>query len=161
MATSLCLLGIGRWRELGARVKNNDPAGCAFKALILKTAQTDALLVDHLTVAALLAAGNVQADFTGYALKTVLGASMPALTNPDPTANTAMLDFPDLTWGPTVGTPVDNAAVKIIIAYTPDSNAANSSWQPIIQVDFVRPSCYPDAALIISAGGLCIGSAGA
>jgi hypothetical protein len=159
MASSLMNAGIGRWRELYFRVKLGDPATSRFKSILLRTAEPDATLIDRLTVAAVLAAaGNAECNFSVYARITTAAADLPAIVDPDPTADTAMIGFPSLSWIG-VGSPTNGAVVKLIIAYAPATGSADSLLIPLFQLDFVRASAAPSIVFQVNPAGLAIGNA--
>ena len=86
----------GRAVEFYNRVKSNDPAGSAFIIVLLKTAEADAVLQDYADLGALLlAAGNVEADFTNYARKVLTDVELAAFPAPDNTNDVFNIDIPD------------------------------------------------------------------
>lgn len=100
-----------------------------FGILLLKTAESDAVLKDYDTVAAILAGSNVEADFTNYARKTPLTATRTV----DDTNDRVALDLPDQTWT-NAGGGTNNTLVKLIVFY--EESAADSGRIPITAHDF-------------------------
>jgi hypothetical protein len=69
--------------------------------LLLKTAEADATLKDRDDVAAILANGSTEADFTNYARKTGLTGTITV----DDTNDRVDVDIPDQTWAVAGGQP--------------------------------------------------------
>lgn len=92
--------------------------------------ESDALMRDRDTIAALITAGNTEATFTGYSRQDA--SSYISLTDDD--ANNAQdLDITtDPSWSPTQA----QALGKIVLAYDPDGTNTNSSMVPMFADDF-------------------------
>lgn len=102
-----------------------------FGILLLKVVQSDALLKDHATVAAILAAANTECDFTNYTRKTPLTATVTVNTTDD----RVELDLPNQQWALAGGT-LNNAVVKIVVFY---ENSASDAGR--------LPASYHDSTL--------------
>lgn len=114
--------------------------------LLLKVNQTEADLVDHDTVAALLAGGNTEADFTNYARKTGLTGTITI----DDTNNRVDVDIPDQTWV-SAGGATNNTLTKLIVAY--QESAADSGRIPLTHHDFTVVTDTSDITAQINAAG--------
>ena len=101
-----------------------------FGILLLKVAEADATLIDYATVAAILAGANTECDFTNYARKTPITATLTV----DNVNNRVDVDMPDQTWT-TAGGGVNNTTAKLIVFY--ENAAADGTRIPVGAYDFV------------------------
>jgi len=78
-------VGLGREVELYNRVDSNDPANSAFMLMVLAAAglESDAILKDYDTFAAILAGTTNEVTNTGYARKTLTDTDLSAYTVDD------------------------------------------------------------------------------
>lgn len=114
----------------GAVRKYVDDNPAKLGVLLLKVAETEADLVDHDDLDALLgAAGNTEADFTNYARKTALTGTV----NQDNTNNRTDIDLPDQSWA-SAGGAANNTLVKLIIFV--EITAADTGRIPLTHHDF-------------------------
>ena len=98
--------------------------------MLLKASEAEATLVDRTDLADLLAeAGNTEADFTNYARKTGLTATLTV----DHTNNRTDLDLPDQTWS-TAGGASNNTLTKLVTFY--EDAASDASRIPLTHHDF-------------------------
>lgn len=112
----------GRANEFVNQIRANAPANSGLLVILLKTTETDAVLKDYANLALLLAeAGNVEADFTGYARKPLTDADL-AAPIVDNGADTQYFAIPAVQWTSAGGT-LDNTLVKALIVYCPDVTA--------------------------------------
>ena len=126
----------GRAVEWYNRVKNNDPANAAFIAVLLKTAEVDATLIDYDDLGAILAGANTEATFTNYGRIVVTDADLAALPAPDDTNNRFDIDMPDLVWTDAGGASNDTL-VKLLICYDSDTGAGtDADILPVAHYDF-------------------------
>lgn len=114
-----------------------------FGILLLKTAASDATLRDQDTVAAILAGGSTEADFTNYARKTPLTATRTV----DDTNDRVALDLSDQTWT-SAGGASNNTLAKLIVFY--EESAADSGRIPITAHDFAVTTDGSDLTVTIS-----------
>ena len=98
--------------------------------MLLKVAQADGTLIDHDTVAAMLAAANTEADFTNYARKTGITGTITV----DDVNDRVDVDAVDQSWA-SAGGASNNNLVKAIFAY--QESAADSGRIPTTHHDFV------------------------
>jgi len=134
------------------RVNDGDPANCGLIVVLLKTAEADALLRDYDTLAAILAGGNVEADFTNYARKTLVAAGI-GPTVADDTNDRREADIPDQTWS-SAGGASNNTLAKLLICYDPDTTGgADSAIVPLTAHDYVVTTNGGDIAAAIAAAG--------
>jgi hypothetical protein len=126
----------GRIVELYNRVKLNDPNTAVFRVDLLKVAQAAATIVDHDTLAALLAANTV-ANFTNYVVKTVDDAALATMPAPDDVNERMVLQFPNVTWT-SAGGALNNNLVMAVISYAPDPSGATTTMVPCRMFDYVE-----------------------
>ena len=118
-----------------------------FLVALLKAAEADSAIVDHDDVSALLgAAGNTEADFTNYARKTGVTATITI----DDANDRVDLDIPDQTWTSAGGT-TDNTLVKLVVGY--EVTAADSGRIPCTLHDFAVTTDGSDLTAQINASG--------
>lgn len=99
MADLVFNIAKGRVAELYNRVDLNDPANSALIICVLATAgiETDAVLRDADTLAAVVAGTTNEVTNAGYARKTLIDTDIVAFA-PDDTNDRVDLDIPDQTW---------------------------------------------------------------
>jgi hypothetical protein len=114
--------------------------------LLLKVSQADASLVDHATVAAMLAGGNTEADFTNYARKTSLTGTITV----DNTNDRVDVDIADQTWT-SAGGASNNTLTKLVVAY--QESAADSGRIPLTHHDFALTTDGSDITAQINSAG--------
>jgi hypothetical protein len=114
--------------------------------LLLKTADSDATNKDHDTVAAVLGAVNVEADFTNYARKTGLTGTVTV----DDTNDRVDVDVPDQTWT-AAGGASNNTLTDAIVAY--QNAAADATRVPCTQHDFAVTTDGSDLTLVVNSAG--------
>lgn len=119
----------------------------AFGMLLLQATEVDEELVKHATLAELLAApGNIEADFTNYARKDGITATL----NVDSVANETTLDIPDQEWG-AAGSNKANELQKAIIYYT--TGTTDSDRMPLTHHDFNVKTAAGDLSALINFSG--------
>lgn len=116
--------------------------------LLLKTADSDANLKDlsPLTVAQLLAAVNIEANFTNYARKTGLTGTVTV----DNTNDWQTISVPNQTWT-SAGGATNNTLAKLVVYY--EEAAADSTRIPIVALDFVATTDGTDLIANFNAAG--------
>lgn len=118
-----------------------------FLILLLKASIADATQKDVDDVAALLGtAGVTEADFTNYARKTGLTATITV----DDTNDRVDVDLPDQTWA-VAGGATNNNLVKAVVAY--QNSAADAGRVPCTQHDFVETTTGSDITIQFNAAG--------
>ena len=134
------------------RVNDNDPANSALIVVLLKTAAADSTLRDQDTLAAILAGGSTEADFTNYARKTLTDSDISAATVDD-TNDRVDADIPDQTWT-SAGGASNNTLAKLLICYDSDTTAGtDSNIIPLTAHDFVVTTNGGDITAQIAAAG--------
>jgi len=118
-------VALGREVEFYNRIDTNDPANSAFIVLVLRAAnlESDAILKDYDTVAALLAGATDEATNSGYARKTLTDADLSAYTVDD-TNDRIQLLIPTLTFT-TIG--AGDVWSKLVIAYDNDTTSGTDT----------------------------------
>lgn len=97
--------------------------------MVLAGLESDATLRDYADVAAILAAANDEATFTGYSRQTLTGVTVTV----DNTNDRVDVDCNDPSWSPTTA----QAIAKIVFAYDPDTTTGtDSSLVPVFLDDF-------------------------
>lgn len=129
----------------GAAAEKARDDSTKFGILLIKTAESDAALKDRTTVADILA-GNTEANFTNYARKTGITATLSV----DNTNDWVTLDMPDQTWS-AAGGATNNTLAKLIIYY--EEAAADGTRVPIGAFDFIVTTDGSDVVAQINAAG--------
>ncbi len=134
------------------RVNDNDPANSALVVVLLKTAAADATLKDLDDLAAILAAGSVEADFTNYARKVLTDADIVASVVDDAT-DRREADIPDQTWT-AAGGAANNTLAKLLVCYDPDTTGGtDSALIPLTAHDWVLTTNGSDITAQVPAAG--------
>lgn len=124
----------------------------ALIAILLKGTglEADGAILDHATVAALLAASNDECDFTGYARKTITSVTG-GVDNANDWYN---VDTADLTWT-TAGGAVNNTTGAIVWAFDPDTTTGtDTTLVPVFLSTYVETTTGGDIQAQINAQGL-------
>lgn len=115
--------------------------------LLLQANETEADLIDHDDVDALLtAAGNTEATFTNYARKTGISETV---TQDDGNDRTD-IDIPDQTWT-SAGNGTNNTLTKLIVAVA--TGAGDANLVPLTHHDFPVTTDGTDLTAQINAAG--------
>lgn len=131
----------------GAFVEKIRDGASNVLVLLLKANETEADLVDHDDLAALLAAaGNTEADATNYARKTGITGTITV----DDVNDRVDADIPDQTWT-SLGGASNNTLTKLIVAY--EESAADSGRIPLTHHDFSVTTDGSDVTAQINASG--------
>lgn len=117
---------------LGAFVEKFRDLNARGIVLLLKANEAEDDLLDHDDLASLLAAaGNTEANFSNYARKTGLTATITV----DDVNNRVDCDMPDQTWS-SAGGGVDNNLTKALVAY--EETASDAGRVVISHHDFIK-----------------------
>lgn len=142
----------GRARSLHDRVKTGSPADSALVIVLLKTAAADATLIDQDDLDEILTGGSVEADFTNYARKVLVGADIDASVVDDAN-DRAGADLPDQTWT-AAGGASNNTLAKLLVCYDPDTTGGtDADIIPIAAFDFVITTTGGPLNAEVHAGG--------
>jgi hypothetical protein len=146
MATVAFNISKGMVAQLAKLPAAND----GLVAVLLKSSglEADGTLQDYDTLAAILAAANDEADFTGYARVALTGVAVAV----DDTNNRVDVDFDDPVWSPTTAPNVG----KIVVCYDPDTTTGtDADLIPIGADDFVLGSTPTSGTVTyqVAAGG--------
>lgn len=115
--------------------------------LLLQANETEADLIDHDDVSALLgAAGNTEATFTNYARKTGVTETV----TQDDSNNRTDIDIPDQTWT-SAGGATNNTLTKLIVAVS--TGAGDANLVPLTHHDFPVTTDGTDLTAQINAAG--------
>jgi hypothetical protein len=129
----------------GAAAEKARDDATKFGFLLIKTAESDALMKDRATVATVVA-NSTEATFTNYARKTGVTATLTV-----DTANDRVdLDIPDQTWT-TAGGASNDTLAKLVIFY--EEAAADATRVPISAHDFVVTTDGSDLTAQIATAG--------
>lgn len=130
----------------GAVAEMARDSASAFLILLLKVAEADATMKDYDTVAALVAGTPDEADFTNYARKTGITATITV----DDTNDRVDLDLPDQTWT-SAGGASNNTLTDAVVAY--ENAAADATRIPCTNHDFAVTTDGSDLTIIFNASG--------
>lgn len=124
-------------------------ANDALIVVLLKAAESDSLLLDYDTLAAVLAGANTEANFTNYARKSVTSVT-PTV---DDSNDRLDVDFADQTWS-SAGGALNNTLVKMLVCYDPDTTGGtDSDIIPLTHHDFAETTNGSDLIAQIAASG--------
>lgn len=152
MADFVFNIAKGRINELHNQINANNPSNSALVVVLLKVAESDAGLQDRDDLAAILANGSTEADFTNYARKVIDDAQINDSVVDD-TNNRREADIPDPVWNAAGGV-VNNNLVKLLICYDGDTTSGNdSNIVPLTAHDFVITTNGSDLVGQIAAAG--------
>jgi hypothetical protein len=129
----------------GAAAEKARDDATKFGVLLLKTVESDALMKDRTTLADLLG-GNTEANFTNYARKTAITATLTV----DQANDRVDLDMPDQTWA-VAGGATNNTLAKLVTFY--EEAAADATRIPITAHDFVTTTDASDLIAQVAAAG--------
>lgn len=115
--------------------------------LLLKVAEADATLQDYATVAAILAGSNTEANFTTYARKTAITATVTV----DNSGNKVVVAIPSQTWA-SAGGATNNSLVKAIVFY--EESASDAGRVPLVALDYVITTDGTDILLTVGPNGI-------
>ena len=114
--------------------------------LLLKTVESDALMKDRATIAAVLS-GSTEADFTNYARKTGITATLTV----DNTNDWTQVSIPNQTWT-SAGGATNNTLAKLVIFY--EEAAADATRVPLTAQDWVLTTDGSDITASVSGSGV-------
>ena len=145
----MALMNIARGRivELYNRVRTGDPALSRLVLVPLEAAgiETDAVLVDKRTLAAVLAGSTNEQTTMGR--KALQGSDLAAWL-PDDTADQVTLQLPTVQWVSATG----NAIAKTVVCYQPDITVVDDTLViPLVVFDTVAT---PDGTTLPLSGGV-------
>jgi hypothetical protein len=145
-------IGLGRVAELYNRVDLNDPANAALIIVVLATSgiETDAVLKDMDTLAAVVAGTTNEVTNTNYARKVLTDADIVAFA-PDDTNNRVDLDIPDQTW---TAVAAGDGWNDLLVCYDSDTTGGtDANIVPLTMHDFVVTPDGSDITAQIAAAG--------
>lgn len=144
MANIVVNIGKGRVVEFYRRVKNADPATCAFLLVPIETAglEADSVLIDKADLAAFLV-GATNEQTANMGRKVLVAADLVALPAPDNTNDRYDVSLPTVTWTAATG----NAISKILVCYRNATADADSAIIPLTLFDFIQTPTGADIAV--------------
>lgn len=154
MANFVFNIGKGRGIELYSRVKSNDPAPSALIVVLLAAIglETDAVLKDKETLAAVLAGTTNEATNAGYARKVLTDADIAALPSPDHALDQWTVTIPTQTW--TAVAAVGGGIGKLLVCYDANTGAGtDADIVPVTAHDFVTTPDGTDLIATFIGGG--------
>lgn len=128
------------------RIAEKVADGATLKMLVLRVAASDATNMDFATVAAVLAGGNTEANFTNYSRKTLTLTTV----NVDNSGNSVSVDCADVVFT-AAGGGVNNTTTDVIIYE--EVAGGDSNCIPLVQLDAVFTTDGNDVTLTINAAG--------
>lgn len=153
MAEFVFNIALGRNVEFYNRVDTNDPASSALIVVALKASglESDAVLKDYDTLAAILAASSDEATNEGYARKVLTDADLTAFS-PDDTNDRTDLDIADQTWSAVQAT--GGAWGKLLVCFDFDTTSGtDSNIVPLSAADFAITPDGSDILATVAAAG--------
>lgn len=131
----------------GAAAEKVRDGSTVLLILLLKAAEADATFKDRDTVALMLTeAGTTEADFTNYARKTGLSATLTV----DDTNDRVDIDIPDQTWT-SAGNGSNNTLTDLVVAY--EESASDAGRIPLTNHDFAVTTDGSDLTVQFDADG--------
>lgn len=152
MADQVLNIAKGKVAEYAARINANDPASSVFVVLVLATTgiETDAVLRDVDTVAALVAGTTNEVTNVDYARKSIDNTGSITITVDD-TNDRTDVDMPDQTW---TGVDAGDGWNDLVVAYDSDSAAGtDANVVPCVMLDFVVTPDGSDITAQFNAAG--------
>lgn len=146
MASRVCNVAKGYWKYYATLPAAAD----SFIVVLFKdTAQADATLDDHATLSAWTAA-NTEANFTNYSRQTIAGVtgSVNNTTDEAKVTGTSPIVFTS------AGGAVNNALIKCLVCYKPDTASADSAIIPLFHYDMSVTTNGTNLNLNLHAEGL-------
>lgn len=128
MAAQIPNIAKGKFARYAMLPEAND--ALIWVLLVLSGLESDAVLLDYDDLAAILAAANDEATFTGYSRLTATGVTVTV----DDTNNRTDVDAIDPSWSPTTAQNLG----KIVLVYDPDTTGGtDSTLVPLFMDDYV------------------------
>ncbi len=118
--------------------------------LLLKTVESDALMKDRATITAVLS-GSTEANFTSYARKTAVTATLTV----DNAADDTYFTLPDQTWT-AAGGGTNNTLAKLVVFY--DEGGTDATRIPLSAHDFVVTTDGTDLTARMPTAGVFLAS---
>jgi hypothetical protein len=136
MANFVFNIAKGRVVEYYNRVENNDPAASALVVVVLATTglETQAVLEDADTLAAVVAGTTNEVTGTGWDRKVLTDVELAAFPAPDDTNNRYAVPIPTFNWTPAAA--ADDASA-LLVCYDADTAAGtDANIIPLTHHDF-------------------------
>ena len=152
MADQVFNNALGRVAELYNRVDTNDPANSALIVVVLATSgiETDAVLKDKETLAAVVSGTTNEVTNTNYSRKVLTDADIVAFAA-DHVNDRVDLDIPDQTW---TGVAAGDGWNDILVCYDSDTTGGtDANIVPMTMHDFVVTPDGSDITAQINAAG--------
>lgn len=138
----------GLWRYYLGLPATND----ALVVVLLKSTGlvADSALADYDDLTALLAGASDEADFTGYARKSITSGVTITVDDPNDRVDG---DIPDQVWS-TAGGATNNTLGKLLVCYDPDTTGGtDGSVIPLAYYDFTVTTDGSDVTAQLNAAG--------
>lgn len=152
MADFVFNIAKGRVGEFYNRVDTNDPANSALVIVVLATSglESDAVLMDMDTLAAVVAGTTNEVTNTNYARKVLTDADLSAFAADD-TNNRVDLDIADQTW---TAVAAGDGWSKLLVCYDNDTTGGtDANIIPLTAHDFVVTPDGSDITAQVAAAG--------
>lgn len=153
MADQVFNIALGRVAELYNRVDTNDPTNSAIVIAVLLASgiESDAVLKDKETLAAVVSGATTEATNSNYARKVLTDSDIVAFAA-DHANDRVDLDFPDQTWTAVATSP--GAWSDAIVCYDSDTTAGtDANIVPMTMHDFAVTPDGNDITLQVNAAG--------
>ena len=138
MATVTFNIGKGRVIEMYRNLKANIRPNAAFMIVLLQAVESDATIVDKLTLDAVLTdVSNTEGNFTNYVRQQIVGGDLAILPVPDLGNDKFDVTFPDVTIA-SAGGALNNSLVKCVLCHVDDTTAiVDTDVVPLVAFDYV------------------------
>jgi hypothetical protein len=130
----------------GAAAEKVRDGATVIGIMLLKAAEADATFKDRDDLAAILANGGTEADFTNYTRKTGITGTITV----DDVNDRVDVDIPDQTWTSAGG--ASNNTLSDAVVYYQEA-AADASRVPLTNHDFALTTDGSDVTLVVNASG--------
>lgn len=151
MADFVFNVAAGRIVELANRVNNNDPTNAAFVFVVLETTglESDAILKDYDTLAAIFAGGSSEPENSGYARVTRADGTLTVTVTDG--SDKVEVDTADITWADVVA---GDGWSKLLVCYDSDTTAGtDTNIIPLVGLDFTATPDGNDIIFEFNASG--------
>lgn len=140
-----------RAAELYNRVRTNDPGPSVLKVVVLATIglETDAVLKDKVTLAAVLSSTTNEPTNSGYVRKTYDQSSVSALA-PDNVNDRMDIGITDPSW---IDVAPGDTWAKVLVCYAPDIASADSAIIPLVALGCSINPDGNDVTVVFNAAG--------
>ena len=159
MADQVFNMALGSVAGYYRRVDGNDPANSALVVVLLASSglESDAVLKDFDTLAAVYAGATNESTNTGYARKVLTDADLTAFAADD-TNNRVDLGIPDQTWTSLANDGTGGIGAALVCYDGDTTGGTDANIEPLTKHDFVVTPSGGDVTLQVAAAGFFLAS---